>query len=384
MEPERKIEKWLKSYAKKRRGQAVGFKLDPATRQRLQNEVSRNAPSEKDDDETMSLWQLIRQQWAFLIGFAVCIFLAAMVFFWSGSKKQPMQLSKAPTMDQLKTVNAPAPAAAPAEPAAQTATAPAPQDEATPVMTPPPASARELYEREGPSSQQAGQTFASAIQPAPASQNAFMNAAVLKSASSPVLENFHVVQNGNAIRVVDQDGSVYIGILQTAPPMVASNLGADQHASVGQAGSVLADTVTQSVEGIEANRPAPAAPFGSTSDGMSASTLGGTSGGTLQSAQNNSSPSPPTYTFRVTGFNQTLKQNVQFIATVQGDIAAAQSTQMPMGQTANAAFGARPSQSTMQYQPGPLPWSNLTITGTATINRTNQIQVNATPVPPTQ
>ncbi len=114
MEPERKIEKWLRLYAKKRRGQAVDFKLDPAARQRLQNEVSRNAPQEKEDDDTMSLWQLIRQQWAFLVGFAACIFLVAMVFFWSGASKHAMQLSKAPVsdIDHLKQVNVPAPSVA--------------------------------------------------------------------------------------------------------------------------------------------------------------------------------------------------------------------------------------------------------------------------------
>ena len=42
MEPERKIEKWLLAFAKKRRDQAgAGLELHPATRRLLQGEVRR-------------------------------------------------------------------------------------------------------------------------------------------------------------------------------------------------------------------------------------------------------------------------------------------------------------------------------------------------------
>ena len=45
MEPERKIEKLLRAYAKKRRAQAGDpLKLHPATRRLLQDEIARNAP----------------------------------------------------------------------------------------------------------------------------------------------------------------------------------------------------------------------------------------------------------------------------------------------------------------------------------------------------
>ena len=76
MEQERKIEKFLKAYAKKRRGQAGGpFTLDPATRRILQNEVSQSAPASEDEGETISLWELLRKHWLYLLGFAACIFV---------------------------------------------------------------------------------------------------------------------------------------------------------------------------------------------------------------------------------------------------------------------------------------------------------------------
>src|SRR5215469_12139742 len=80
MEPERKIEKWLKAYAKKRRAQAgEPFNLHPATRRLLQSEVARDKPKPEDDDESVSLWEVIRQQWAILLSFAVCIFLFGII-----------------------------------------------------------------------------------------------------------------------------------------------------------------------------------------------------------------------------------------------------------------------------------------------------------------
>src|SRR5215469_3910709 len=81
MEPERKIEKWLKAYAKKRRTQAgEPFNLHPATRRLLQSEVARDKPKPDDEDESVSLWEVIRQQWAILLSFAALIFLVGIIF----------------------------------------------------------------------------------------------------------------------------------------------------------------------------------------------------------------------------------------------------------------------------------------------------------------
>ncbi len=79
MEPERKIEKWLRACAKKRRDAAgEPLKMHPATRRILQNEVARiERPEEKP---SLSLWQLVRQEWAWLAGFALIIFFSATLF----------------------------------------------------------------------------------------------------------------------------------------------------------------------------------------------------------------------------------------------------------------------------------------------------------------
>src|SRR5580658_4027906 len=80
METERKIEKWLRAYAKRRRAQVdAEFKLHPATRRMLQNEIASNADKTGNDDDSVSLWELIRQQWAFLLSFAICIFLLGVI-----------------------------------------------------------------------------------------------------------------------------------------------------------------------------------------------------------------------------------------------------------------------------------------------------------------
>src|SRR5580704_12270059 len=81
MEPERKIEKWLRAYAKKRRGQAKdSFDLHPASRRMLQDEIARQASTPEDEDDSVSLWEVLRQQWAWLLVFTACIFLIATIF----------------------------------------------------------------------------------------------------------------------------------------------------------------------------------------------------------------------------------------------------------------------------------------------------------------
>jgi hypothetical protein len=54
--------------------------------------------------------------------------------------------------------------------------------------------------------------------------------------------------------------------------------------------------------------------------------------------------------------------------------------------TANAAYGAAIAQGLMKSgstnQTAQLPWSSLRIAGTAVIDRTNHIQINAAPVTP--
>jgi hypothetical protein len=78
MEPEREIEKLLRAYVRKRRADASDpLKLHPATRRLLQGEAARHAPKPETEEVSFSFWQLFRQQWVFLLGFALMIFLGA-------------------------------------------------------------------------------------------------------------------------------------------------------------------------------------------------------------------------------------------------------------------------------------------------------------------
>jgi hypothetical protein len=91
MEPERKIEKLLRAYAKKRRaGAGDPLKLHPAARRLLQGEVARRASRPDEEEPSVTLWELFRQRWALFAGFALVIFFGAALFLpaLSSSKKK--------------------------------------------------------------------------------------------------------------------------------------------------------------------------------------------------------------------------------------------------------------------------------------------------------
>ena len=103
MELERKIERLLRAYAKKRRAEAGdAFKLHPVARRRLQDEVARR-PAEPVEEDSVSLWQLFRRQWAALAGFALLMFLGAALFLPSLSKAK-MKSQKVVAVNQLKQI----------------------------------------------------------------------------------------------------------------------------------------------------------------------------------------------------------------------------------------------------------------------------------------
>jgi hypothetical protein len=106
MEPERKIEKLLRAYAKKRRAQAGDpLTLHPATRRLLQGEVARRKPRPDDDEEeaSVTLWELFRQRWALLAGFALIVFFGAALFLpaLSSAKKKAQSVT---AMNNLKQI----------------------------------------------------------------------------------------------------------------------------------------------------------------------------------------------------------------------------------------------------------------------------------------
>ena len=103
MEPERNIEKLLRAFAKKRRADAGDPpKLHPAMRRQLQAEVARHHAKTPEED-SISLWQFFRQQWAFLLSFALVIFFGAALFLPALSKAKHKAKSVV-AMNQLKQI----------------------------------------------------------------------------------------------------------------------------------------------------------------------------------------------------------------------------------------------------------------------------------------
>jgi hypothetical protein len=505
MEPERKIEKWLKAYAKKRRTQAgEPFKLHPTTRQLLQSEAARDKPKPEDGDESVSLWEVIRQRWAILLSFAACIFLVGIILLpvtYSAKKKAATLASASGAREIGSAANAPAAASedkfqaspsekkdldlahnglageesntvlladdrkalvnrdteyatnnAPSPTVAMTVTpsaapglsesiqaTPLEVSPAAPATPPAPIVASEnfavakqsesstsvtnslkgSYARlpagpplvaaaapsgsfpnsqlakqslgtvpaaappaEMPSSEQSAMTSwgQSQLQSEPGTvaslkleemQNVFKNS-IEPSQASPVLSNFQVQQNGNAIRLVDQDGSFYDGSLELANQTVEKSedqaaLNANTRA-VQNAVTVVAGLPSQQITAAQ---------------------------DALQLAQN--------YFFHVYGTNRTVKQTVSFTGRLTMNFVPTSNAKLSFRLTDNTAntggggFGGGGggggggvtvggvldrTKSEATNQMTQLPWSSLRITGTAVINQTNRIQVDAAPVLP--
>ena len=169
-------------------------------------------------------------------------------------------------------------------------------------------------------------------------QQVFKNAAA-SAKVAPVLANFQVNQNGAAISVVDGDGSVYRGYL-------------------------LADQHTQ--QSLDAAKKSP----GVQDKDATAKNQDGV-------AQN--------YFFRVAGTNRSLNQNVVFtgnILALTNPVALA--GQNRLGGGGGVGSGGGNSQlsdgNAAQSQLG--VFSNSRIEGTAVINNTNAIEINALPAVP--
>ena len=485
MEPERKIEKLLRAYAKKRRADAGdALKLHPATRRLLQDEVARNAPKPDEEDASMSLWELFRRQWAFLAGFALIVFFGATLFLpaLSSAKKKGQSVT---AMNHLKQIglaaqmsaeenNGKLPAALDAltnqlgsdkiltdtesgqrfiyvaggetldglpsnsllaysptdkkgravlfadgrvevvkgdrfseltnrrlpqliaandSPRRQLGEAPAEKTAANgnAAVAPPaiseqlkseanrretkladlgvvarsagevaavaPAASATRLDRLAKEQDAAGKDFAAqtnSMQFASTAsqklafglQNSFKNT-IAPTTAAPVLANFQVQQNGSAIRVVDADGSVYDGSL-LPESAVAQNTPAPA--------ATPPPIVTAPAQPIERAKAI-------------------ASREESQMAQNNF--------FRVSGMNQTLKQNVVFTGNLLATSDATKNSQQSFsgsnGLVGGGGGGGGQSQSALNKQ---LSWSNSRIAGTAVIADTNRIEINAEPLAP--
>ncbi|HLZ54452.1 MAG TPA: hypothetical protein VKS19_08255, partial [Verrucomicrobiae bacterium] len=190
----------------------------------------------------------------------------------------------------------------------------------------------------------ASQSF---VQAAADQQNLYRNVSSAAQ-TAPVLQSFQVLQNGDAISVVDRDGSVYHGSVQVAT--------------------------------AEREEPAPAqVPAGTAAPVQNQTKAVQSAGNQQQTVQN--------YFFRVAGMNRTLKQNVVFTGNVEalpGAITNAQPTVGGIGGGGGGGGGGEVAQNNQQTSTNQQQWqlSNSRVVGTAVIDRTNQIQINAVPVTP--
>lgn len=442
MEPERKIEKLLRAYAKKRRADAGdAFKLHPTTRRMLQGEAARSAPKLDEEDDSVSLWDLFRERWAVLLGFALIMFFGAALVLPVLSKAK-MKSKNVEAMSSLKQIGA----------AAQTAAAdnrgrlPATLDELTnqlgsdraltdsvsgqrfvylaggaklealqsndvlaysptdeknravlfadgsvqrvrrdefsaltnrsqqsvelvenspsrklaetpatlavaapaPAAVPPPAgefaaaaSSHNLMKEKSTTVQGAiifkTEMTTNTLQFAANNSQRFVQAATAKN--PPVLAAFEVQQSGNAISVVDRDGSIYNGTVQPVELALQDDLSKAKEAADKPA--VLLDAAKKDL-GFAGNIQSP--------------------------AQN--------YSFRVAGANRSLNQNVVFVGNLIAisNVAAntAQNSGGGGGKNQSAAANVAPQQI----------FSNSRIAGTVTIDNTNEVEINAVPVAP--
>jgi hypothetical protein len=482
MEPERKIEKLLRAYAKKRRADAGdSLKLHPATRRLLQGEVARRKPAADEEEASLSLWELFRRQWAFLAGFALIVFFGAALFLpaLSSAKKKSQNVA---AMSNLKQIGMAAQMAAeenngrlpatldaltnqlvsdkiltdaesgkrfiylaggevleslpsnsvlaysPADkkerailfadgrveivngerlseltnrglpgllamndsarrqlaeaPAAVTvasgnaAAAPgisgqlksdANRNEAKladlgaatrnggEMAANAPGASAPAFDRLAKKQEEAGKDFAAQTNTmkfasatsqnlAYGLQNSFKNTVVVAKVA-PVLANFRLQQNGNTIRIVDEDGSVYDG-------------------------SLLPDTVVVQTAPVPAATPlSPTAAPAPAERAKAVITLDES-----QVAQN--------YSFRVSGMNQTLKQNVVFTGNLLAISDATKIPQQSFGASnglIGEVGGGGLSQAAFNKQSA---WSNSRIAGMAVVADTNHIEINALPLSP--
>jgi hypothetical protein len=371
MEPERKIENLLRAYAKKRRAEAGNsLKLHPATRRLLQGEAAstlRSSPAPEDGRRVPRPGQagtpgfFLACFWRRLV-FALCVvataFIGVSLFrpVWNPAKKGAQSVSAMNNLRQPGTATNPYAgdnknvlSASLDEPTNQKSANFALADKviseqpARAVLnvlmaaaTPPPALAvagdLEKSKPVGGTSQSFAQTGTASHQ-----QNLYRNVSVA-APTAPVMQSFQVLQNGDAISVVDRDGSVYQGSIQVAAAV-------EHNEPVSAPGEAVVPLPSQTRTGPSAVNGQPANQY---------------------------------YSFRVAGTNRTLKQNVVFSGNVE--VISGMST------NGQQTFGGGSAGNQLPQAAANVSLQNLLsdsrIVGTAIIDDTNRIEINAVPVTP--
>jgi hypothetical protein len=176
-------------------------------------------------------------------------------------------------------------------------------------------------------------------------QQVFKNA-IASAKATPVLANFQLQQNGTAISVVDGDGSVYNGYLL--------------------AGNAAVQNQPVALQKIYSPRAAPPPQLQEME----------------KTAQMNKSAEQSTqnYFFRVAGTNRSLKQNVVFTGNLVTLSNSGQMARQGVNAPDAGGGGGNLFQPSVANQMQQSLLSNSRIAGTALINNTNAIQINAMPV----
>ncbi len=151
----------------------------------------------------------------------------------------------------------------------------------------------------------------------------------------PLLNNFNVVQRGNELQVVDEDGSVYNGFVESTNMIQMS-------AAIGRA--------------QPAARPE-----------------------TVLNTAGQATPTEQNYFFLVSGTNRSLKQNIRFSGNFVASENEAQFNLQTNAQIQNQFQKAIQNAATNLMK---VPLANYRIDGTAELGNNQKLQINAVPSPP--
>jgi hypothetical protein len=186
----------------------------------------------------------------------------------------------------------------------------------------------------------ASQSFAQSGTASP-QQNRYRNVSVA-APTAPVMQSFQVLQNGDAISVVDRDGSVYQGSIQVAAAV-------EHNEPVPAPGEAVVPLQIQTRTGPSAV------------NGLSANQY---------------------YFFRVAGTNRTLKQNVVFSGNMEAIPGASANGQQTFGGGGGGGSAGNQLPQTTANASQQNWRLNSRIVGTVIIDDTNRIEINAVPVTP--
>ena len=167
--------------------------------------------------------------------------------------------------------------------------------------------------------------------------------AAKSDAITPVLANFQVEQAGSQLRVIDDDGSTYLGEMNLPAP-------------------------GQSVAGVFEKKGAEKSKL-KRADKLAAGRLGDTQLPEPEGAQN--------FAYRVAGTNRTLNQQVVFAWNF-----VAPTNELAAAQVKSPAGGGKVWQNNLPAQQFPLLLNNSVINGRAQLGGTKEIEINAVPVSP--